>query len=319
VAAVGDGYIGVYTFDNLWVRGQAQVITEDNVVVLGELELDEGLLSVTNISANTIALENNSEMNHPTSSLTNEYHIVIATNQFSIDETSKIDLSGKGYLGGWSGDNDSLLGVTLGNTITGGSDIYSGGSYGGSGFAPDGSISNELYGDYTNPGESGSGGGGDEAGNHKGGSGGGLLKLFANTLTLNGGIYVNGVGSLGGGGSGGGIFIDCDLLTGTGMISADGGDSTYGGGGGGGRVAVYCGDILEFDTNNITVYEGYGYNDGNGQQGTIYINQANECIADFDGDGDVDGADLAAYILDSKEILLETFSAQFGKANCLNN
>jgi hypothetical protein len=38
VAAVGGSYIGVYTFDNLRVRGEAQVSAADNVIVLGELD-----------------------------------------------------------------------------------------------------------------------------------------------------------------------------------------------------------------------------------------------------------------------------------------
>ena len=235
------------------------------------MELNDSVLCATEISADMIVLENNSEMSHPASMLVNENQLEVTANQLIIDETSAIDLTGRGYLGGWIGDNESHFGVTLGNTITGGSDIYSGGSYGGMGFAPYGSQSNDAYGDDLNPNELGSGGGGDTTGNHPGGSGGGLLKLIVNTLTLNGGIYVNGDGSLGGGGSGGGVFIDCDTFGMPGIISADGGDSTYGGGGGGGRVAVYCTDISAFDSSNISAYEGYGYNDGNGQPGTIYI------------------------------------------------
>jgi len=51
VAAVGGSYIGVYTFDNLRVRGEAQMSTTDNVIVLGELELNDGTLLTTKILA----------------------------------------------------------------------------------------------------------------------------------------------------------------------------------------------------------------------------------------------------------------------------
>ena len=109
------------------------------------------------------------------------------------------------------------------------------------------------------------------------------------------------------------------MLTGIGFITADGGDSTYGGGGGGGRVAVHVSDISGFDVNGITVFEGYGSNNGDGEAGTIYLGSGPDCACDFDSDGDVDGSDLAAFIIDSKGLLLETFAADFGKTSCSQN
>ena len=40
------------------------------------------------------------------------------------------------------------------------------------------------------------------------------------------------------------------------------------------------------------------------------------CPCDFDGDKDVDGADLVEYIFDSGGLSLEVFAANFGKTNC---
>ena len=40
------------------------------------------------------------------------------------------------------------------------------------------------------------------------------------------------------------------------------------------------------------------------------------CPGDFDGDKDVDGADLAEYIFDSGGLTLDVFAANFGKTNC---
>jgi hypothetical protein len=316
VAAVGDSYIGVYTFDNLRVRGQAGMATDDNVTVLGDLELYGGALITTKIVADTIVLENNSTISHPSSTKLQENRLEIIADQVSIDETSKIDVTSRGYLGGWSGDNDSYFGVTLGNTTSGGSDIYSGGSYGGLGFAPDGSQANAVYGDHLNPDELGSGGGGDTAGEHPGGSGGGLVGIYANNITLDGNIHANGGSSAGGGGSGGGVFIDANVLTGIGFITVDGGDSTYGGGGGGGRAAIHVNDISGFDVSGISVFGGYGSSNGDGAAGTIYISSDADCACDFNGDGDVDGSDFAAFIVDPKGLLLETFAADFGKTNC---
>jgi len=40
------------------------------------------------------------------------------------------------------------------------------------------------------------------------------------------------------------------------------------------------------------------------------------CPGDFDGDKDVDGADLAEYLFDSGGLGLDVFAANFGKNNC---
>ena len=90
----------------------------------------------------------------------------------------------------------------------------------------------------------------------QGGNGGGLLKLTANALYLNGansGILADGASgaAYGGGGSGGGVWINIGTLSGIGTISAKGGTSTVldggGAGGGGGRIAIY------YTTNNLPV------------------------------------------------------------------
>ncbi len=57
-----------------------------------------------------------------------------------VDSTSKIDVSGKGY----------LAGRTTGNTTVGGATGDAGGSYGGLG-ASSGGVSNRVYGDYADP------------------------------------------------------------------------------------------------------------------------------------------------------------------------
>ena len=40
------------------------------------------------------------------------------------------------------------------------------------------------------------------------------------------------------------------------------------------------------------------------------------CPGDFNGDRDVDGSDLADYIIDSDGLGLEAFATDFGKTNC---
>ncbi len=66
-----------------------------------------------------------------------------------VDATSAVDVSGKGYLPGY----------TVGNTVQGTNvgDI-AGGSYGGLGCAQSSGKPTDVYGDYRNPNELGSGG-----------------------------------------------------------------------------------------------------------------------------------------------------------------
>jgi hypothetical protein len=50
--------------------------------------------------------------------------------------------------------------------------------------------------------------------------------------------------------------------------------------------------------------------------GFWYAVMGPKCEGDYDGDGDVDGADLAEYLIDSGGLDLEVFAANFGKVNC---
>ena len=55
-----------------------------------------------------------------------------------------------------------------------------------------------------------------------------------------------------------------------------------------------------------------------GDGGTIlrYLEYSSICECDFGPDGDVDGADLADYVLDSAGISLNVFAGEFGRKNC---
>ena len=128
-----------------------------------------------------------------------------------VDATSKIDVTGKGY----------LVGRTSGNTTVGGAS-NAGGSYGGVGGRPSVSLSsNAVYGDYADPDDWGSGGGGN---NNDSGVGGGLVRISAGVLNLEGQLLADGGGSAGHwyGGSGGGIYVATTTLSGSGSISAAG-------------------------------------------------------------------------------------------------
>ncbi|MEX0642143.1 MAG: hypothetical protein WD468_05555 [Pirellulales bacterium] len=186
-----------------------------------------------------------------------------------IDATSRIDVSGKGY----------LPGRTLGNSIIGGASGGYGASYGGVGGVSrwDGNA-NSPYGDYANPNDLGSGGGEP---------GGGLVRLtVGGVLQLDGSLRADSPNGGFGGSSGGGVYVRVPTLRGSGAITANGGygrwdfgsGSTWGGGGGG-RIAIYANDYSGFDLGRITATGGSGHWEGNsGGAGTIYIGDASPLL-----------------------------------------
>ena len=208
---------------------------------------------------------------------------ITVTGVLQIDATSRIDVSGRGFLGGGQPGNASQTnGMSVGFQPVNGSGIGAGyGGFGGSSGA-----TNALYGDFKNPNDVGSGGGAFSGG--RGGSGGGLVRIVAQTLSLNGTIRANGgvADGFAAGGSGGGIRIDVSTISGTGSISANGSAASTagGGGGGGGRVAVSFQNAT-FDFGNVTAF-GAAFSGGstNGGSGTVYLRgpgrQSGELIFD---------------------------------------
>ena len=79
-------------------------------------------------------------------------------------------------------------------------------------------------------------------------------------------------------------------------------------------------DILDYDTSfkqtaQQALYEPNAFRSSDHDPIIIGLN-LDSCPADDDGDKDVDGADLAAYILDSGALGPDEFAANFGKINC---
>ncbi|MCP5016945.1 MAG: hypothetical protein GY938_17005, partial [Ketobacter sp.] len=268
----------------------------EGVINTSDLNLDNSTFTVGSITTDTISLTNNSTftgssitaaaitlstnsvLTHPATTTTGEYSLdVSVTDTLTIDTGSSIDVSERGYLGGNSGGNSSNYGRTVGNTTTGGSYAYSAGSYGGLGGKSSNFYVNAVYGSMVNPDELGSGGGAGGSSSYYGGDGGGLVRITAGDIVLDGSIRANGGDGINnlynGGGSGGGVHVEVGTLSGTGMITANGGKQTaaHGSttGGGGGRIAVYYDDISGFDTANITAHGGIG-SSANGGAGTVY-------------------------------------------------
>jgi hypothetical protein len=267
--ARGATFSGVYVFTKFSVLGKGRLTSLDRLAVSDEVLVDGSTLVTTALSADRLTLRSGGLLSQWRTTTSREYLLDLLVDVLSIDATSRIDVTGRGYLGAYQGGNGSL-GRTNGNTATGGSTSYSGGSYGGSGGYYGGTV-NTLYGDPLNPNESGSGGGGDSY--NPGGTGGGLVRITAGAITLDGSIVADGQtapsGYYGGGGSGGGIRIDVGALSGAGVIQARGGGSPNNRGrGGGGRIAIYS-DMLTLPAANVTASGGGGLYSG--ANGSVYV------------------------------------------------
>ncbi|OGV75042.1 MAG: hypothetical protein A3K18_14425 [Lentisphaerae bacterium RIFOXYA12_64_32] len=254
------------------------VITGSGVVAAPEHQLS--------IQAGRLDILNGAMLTHPTTTATQAYSLLLTvTGNLTLDSTSTIDVSNRGY----------LIGRTNGNSTSGAATRMAGGSYGGLGSDPADGDPNWVYGDYRDPNELGSGGGTAWG---SGGSGGGLVRLsVGGTATINGSILANGGSGWAGGnaaGSGGGIMLSVGALAGSGTISTNGGNGvdwySQGGSGGGGRIAVYHNTIDGFDTStNITANGGNG-GVGAAAVGTVYLkDNAGEGVLRIDSHGAATG------------------------------
>jgi hypothetical protein len=239
------------TTGNLTITGTGSLVgkgmdTALNITTTGNVEIQNGgsleldnLHEVTVSNVNTFTVAGNLKANLKD----------VAVTTFDLQASGSIDVSSLGHPGGTSedeagqglspgGGDDNDAGGGAGHASLGGDDSFSGGENLG------GSV---TYGIATAPVEYGSGGGSGEF--FDGGYGGGVVKIFATNLSLNGSILAKGGNAQlgggccdhGGGGSGGSIWISTSgSLSGTGTLNASGGNSggQYGGSGSGGRIAL---------------------------------------------------------------------------------
>jgi hypothetical protein len=211
-------------------------------------------------------------LTHRETTASEAYAIELSAWTLAVDAASRIDVVGRGHLGG----GKTALGETAQTAgFAAGARPGSGGSYGGLGgdYAGNGaSAPNPVYGNLLQPVDLGSGGG---AWSGAGGDGGGRVLLGVLHLALDGEVLANGglsSGSASGEGSGGSVNVSTRTLSGAGAILANGG--TTGGanhvGGGGGRVAIRYLDVSTFDPTRIAARGGDGYY-GDGADGTVFL------------------------------------------------
>jgi len=261
------------------------VITQPTTITASDTSFDGKSIVVDGVSLvidgahtfQSFRIINGGVLTHATATSAEAAKLVLTVDSLEIDATSRIDVSGKG------------LGPSA--EVTG----RSGGSYGGRGGDESGT-SNPQYGDLRAPFEFGTGGQGNTEAR-----GGGLVKVIAQTLVLDGEIWANGGqgSSYTGGGSGGSVWLDVGVLNGAGSIHASGASSVAGayqrgGGGGGGRVALYYTEASGFDLSALTVFGGNGNRAPAGGAGTVYWQAKSDPLGQLRIDNGTRSADSAA-------------------------
>lgn len=253
VAAIGDTYAAVYSFDNVYFRRGGYLLIGDQLRVTDSLLLQERAL-----------------LSHFDATTAYESRLDVEAGFVQVSADSRVNVDARGYLGGnHNGTGDS--GRTLGNVD--GSTFRSAGSYGGLG-GSQGGTPNDVYGYPSEPAALGSGGSRGYY-NERGGDGGGWIRVVAGDLVLDGEISADGeqgYGSGAGSGSGGTVNLTVGSLTGAGSISADG--YAYQNGGGGGRIAVYYG-TMALDQSHLQVLGGQG-SVSSGGSGTLFLKAASQ-------------------------------------------
>ena len=268
LARSGDTYALVYRYDNVFFRRGGYLVLGDLLVV-----------------SDTIRLAENSKMTHHDATVDSASRLELAAGRLVIDAGSVIDVDGRGYLGGNRGQ-ESCSGHGLNFSTD--APRYWGGSYGGLGWRDGSTAATALtYGSLTGPDELGAGGGcgGWDA---PGGDGGGLVKINAGEITVDGAISANGLPGAdhdAGSGSGGAINIFTHTLNGSGVIRAKGGFLASGGGGG--RIAVNY-DAMTFAPNQFQVIGGRPASAGSrnfGGNGTLYLKGPGQTFGELIIDG----------------------------------
>ena len=214
-----------------------------------------------------------------------------------VDSSSFIDVSGKGYVGGWGPNqdgsgtrNNDSRGRTVGNTVTGGSNSGSAASHGGAG-GENGGVTNAIYGSITDPRTLGAGGGGGATCCNAGGQGGGAVSISGGSggsdlarIIVAGSIKADGVTAFNSAGAGGSVRLNSKVvsLSRNARVSANGSDegssATTSRGSGGGRLSIVASEQLETDE-TLPQFQARGGRNGNsegktyvdGGAGTVYV------------------------------------------------
>ncbi|MEO1086283.1 MAG: hypothetical protein AAFY88_18765, partial [Acidobacteriota bacterium] len=253
--AAAASFEGVYRFDSVVVRGGAgldadSTVEADQVDVIGPAVALPPSMAVSDLTVTA---------GSRLVSAQGQSLDIVASGTVTVAAGASIDVSHEGYAGG---TDSHYSGYTAPNVT--GATRSGGGGHGGEGYqgnytGSQGPVFDSVYA----PGFPG-GGGARGNGGETGGRGGGVIRITAQHLVLDGELLARGqnrTGVYAGAGAGGTVALDLAQLSGAGSIDASGGDnprnsSRYGGVGGGGRVAIEVGTLTGFDPATQVLVEG---------------------------------------------------------------
>ncbi|HOA60036.1 MAG: right-handed parallel beta-helix repeat-containing protein [Verrucomicrobia bacterium] len=240
---------------DMWLDGQAIVVDHATLTVEGPHTFS------------SLQLANSAVLTHEPAAAGQPERAVrlIVTGNVTVDATSRIDATGKGYA-----QADSPGAGAKGNYAGGG------GGHGGHGHRSNGTpgLGGMPFGSIVAPDTwGGPGGNSDSTGAFV--PGGGLIHIeVGETLTVDGAVRADGANAWinnQGGGAGGTVYLKAGTLAGAGTISVNGGrgEWTDGGGGAGGRMALLFASNQFAGTLSAIGSGGAGF----GGAGTIYLKQ----------------------------------------------
>jgi hypothetical protein len=288
--AISDLNINTYQGKSVALVGTAAVLAPQLPVAF------ENLLVLNGARVETLA-----------TTTTKEYKVDFTVKGITyVDCDSSINVTQKGYAGGWQnttdGQNNDFHGRTVGNTTTGGADASSQGSHAGIGGIGGGDgQTNAVYGSITRPSDLGSGGGGSPACCSVGAPGGGAVALHggsgendASRIVIAGAVRADGGdGVVWAAGSGGSIWLEGKqvLFGPRTVVTANGGDdpasATGSWGAGGGRASISATTKLDVSAalisarggRNSTGAENRSFVDGGA--GTIFIKKPGQDLGEL--------------------------------------
>ena len=263
------------------IAGKVIVSDEGGIVVDEDLVLAGGSeLRVHRVEAASIELAGASGLRSPgTTTEPGPDRLYVRAEDMTIDTSSFISTSGRGYAGGYNG-----AGRSAGNELRAYSREYNGGSHGGIG----GNVfdNRQGYGDFRFPIEFGEGGNSER--NQSAGNGGGSVIIEVSGQLLFDGT-INSIGSNNGlgGGAGGSVLMDfvgsgaIVISDGGALVRAYGGDGSGSRDGGGGRIAIlrHAGPLPE----GLDLVTGRYKNSGSG---TTYVHIAGDPLGHLILDGE---------------------------------
>jgi hypothetical protein len=260
-------YRGEYRFDGVELRHGAKLVSGDvlsmgSVVFEGQVGLSAAVVDATDVTLRTGAV---------LSSANGDRVRLKASGRLTVEASSRVDVTGQGYLGGSSGGmGGSPAGVR-------GSTSVSGGSHGGVGLS-EGGVAGEVYDSVYVPHLAGGGGSWTSA--LKPGSGGGVIEIEAGELVLEGELRARSQETNSSGGAGGSIWVKAGVLSGAGLIDASCTPvvaNTAGTPGGGGRVGLHVGQLVGFDTlSQVRVWGGDDYPAVPAAPGTVLVREGGQ-------------------------------------------